>query len=255
MMSRFAAGIVAGLFALAATPAIAQVKGRTKAGSGRGDQESGGGDRQAPGNGGGTPGQVEATPNGAGPREQFERVEKSQVELKLEDVTKRARVEKNGLRRSSTARSSSEGRTQAGGDRIRPGDEGRREPGKAREGGRQGPGGATNRPNSLRSNGRSQSSPGSETSRSSTNESGGARADYSGDRSAHRGKVRDRTNPRSWCSIGRQGAGPYEKMSPQELKQLITKLQILLEEKIRNAEKPGTEKVKPYPASPASARR
>ena len=37
----------------------------------------------------------------------------------------------------------------------------------------------------------------------------------------------------------------YEKMQRPELKQLITKLQILLEEKTRSGEKPGTEKVKP----------
>jgi hypothetical protein len=39
---------------------------------------------------------------------------------------------------------------------------------------------------------------------------------------------------------------PYEKMSAQELKQVITKLQILLEEKARAEKgKPGVEKVKP----------
>ena len=44
---------------------------------------------------------------------------------------------------------------------------------------------------------------------------------------------------------GKQGV-PFEKMSPEELKQVIAKLQILLEEKTRNADKTKTiEKVKP----------
>ena len=42
---------------------------------------------------------------------------------------------------------------------------------------------------------------------------------------------------------------PYEKMSPQELKQVIVKLQTLLDEKMRNAEKTSGEKVKPGPGS------
>jgi hypothetical protein len=50
--------------------------------------------------------------------------------------------------------------------------------------------------------------------------------------------------------VGGKTQVAYEKMSAPELKQLIAKLQILLEEKTRTGDKPGTEKAKPYPGKP-----
>jgi hypothetical protein len=65
-------------------------------------------------------------------------------------------------------------------------------------------------------------------------------------------ELKDQDKPKVLVlSSGDKQPVPYEKMSPQELKQVIVKLQTLLDEKMRNAENPSGEKVKPaYPGKP-----
>lgn len=66
-------------------------------------------------------------------------------------------------------------------------------------------------------------------------------------------ELKDQDKPRVLVlSSGDKQPVPYEKMSPQELKQVIVKLQVLLDEKMRNEKiKALGEKVKPaYPSKP-----
>ena len=57
-------------------------------------------------------------------------------------------------------------------------------------------------------------------------------------------ELKDQDKPKVLVlSSGDKQPVPYEKMSPQELKQVIVKLQTLLDEKMRNAEKASGEKV------------
>jgi len=60
-------------------------------------------------------------------------------------------------------------------------------------------------------------------------------------------KLAGQDKPRVLVLEGSKGPVAYEKMSAQELKQVITKLQILLDEKVRAAEKEnlGGEKIRP----------